>query len=469
MKTRLRTWLGLAVTAVLVCAGLASVTVPSAQAATRAFVVTCKPSHTLPDDPIVVPGQPGASHLHEFFGNVGTDAYSTAASMQGAASTCPNGDRSAYWVPSLYQNGKRVTPTSVTVYYENRATSAGPLTPFPSGFRIVLGNARATTATTTEKRWVWGCSDNTQIGGDVPPANCASGSIQLRSQWPNCWDGKRGATDDSAHVRFSSGGTCPVGFTTPLPTLRMNVVYRTGTTTGDITLSSGGGSVYSKHGDFFNGWDAAVLRDLVDRCLNAGDGRCAHFTGSTTGAAAVPAPASTSTPRATTSTAPAAAKPVAAKPTATRPTSTRPAPTQPTQAQQAVTQPVSSSRAGTASGSAAAPAAGTASSAAASSAAASAAAAAASPSGGVQPTDGAAQEAALAQTGTAGGAAEASPTSPGSLSPGLVSNEVNRGSGRTQAVVLLLALMGLLVAVAIRPLRTLVRSSNREAQPRARV
>ena len=44
---------------------------PTAIAAqTGQFVLRCKYSHTLMDDPIVFPGRPGASHMHDFFGNV---------------------------------------------------------------------------------------------------------------------------------------------------------------------------------------------------------------------------------------------------------------------------------------------------------------------------------------------------------------------------------------------------------------
>jgi len=45
------------------------------------FVTRCTYSHTLSDDPIVHPNQPGASHSHDFFGNKTTDAFSTLASL----------------------------------------------------------------------------------------------------------------------------------------------------------------------------------------------------------------------------------------------------------------------------------------------------------------------------------------------------------------------------------------------------
>src|SRR5262249_1068020 len=52
------------------------------------FVVECPFSHRLADDPIVDPGQPGASHLHDFFGNIGVDASSTYASLRSTGTTC---------------------------------------------------------------------------------------------------------------------------------------------------------------------------------------------------------------------------------------------------------------------------------------------------------------------------------------------------------------------------------------------
>ena len=41
------------------------------------FLADCPFSHRLPDDPIVFPGLPGASHMHSFFGSRVTNAYTT--------------------------------------------------------------------------------------------------------------------------------------------------------------------------------------------------------------------------------------------------------------------------------------------------------------------------------------------------------------------------------------------------------
>ena len=66
------------------------------------FRVTCEVSHFAYDDPIVFPGQPGAAHLHMFFGNTEANAYSTFDSLLNTGTSTCNGqdlNRTAYWVP----------------------------------------------------------------------------------------------------------------------------------------------------------------------------------------------------------------------------------------------------------------------------------------------------------------------------------------------------------------------------------
>ena len=276
---------------VLVAAGLLGVPGQPAQAAVSGqWKVDCKLSHSSTDDPIVYPGQPGASHLHDFFGNAGTNASSTLATMEGVTSTCAKNDRSAYWAPALYRNGVKVNPSSFIAYYENRFAADVTLTAFPAGFQMVFGNKAATTAGQVDDHIVWACSDSSQLGGKEPPTACASGGIQLRLMWPYCWDGKTLTDAGTAHVSFAPGGVCPAKFPVAMPTIRTNIFYPVGTTTGDITFASG--SVYSVHADFFNAWDQPTLEDLVTRCLN-GHTDCGHFTGTSPGKDPAPAPTAT--------------------------------------------------------------------------------------------------------------------------------------------------------------------------------
>ena len=62
------------------------------------FVVRCRYTHTLQDDPILFPGQPGGSHSHDFFGNVSADAFSTVNELLSSRTTCrPSSDTAPYW------------------------------------------------------------------------------------------------------------------------------------------------------------------------------------------------------------------------------------------------------------------------------------------------------------------------------------------------------------------------------------
>jgi hypothetical protein len=177
---------------------------------------------------------------------------------------------------------------------------------------MVFGNKNATSASQVDVHIQWGCSDNTLIAAAVPAA-CASGAIQMRLMWPSCWDGKTSATGNATgHVGFLPGGVCNGH---ALPTIRTNIVYPVGTSTGNITLSSG--SVYSVHGDFYNAWDQATLTSLVTECLN-GAKDCGHFKGTSPG---LPAPAA-----APAGPAAAAAAAVATTPPATPAPSAAPSP-----------------------------------------------------------------------------------------------------------------------------------------------
>ena len=46
------------------------------------FIENCRFSHQAPDDPIVFPGKPGASHQHTFVGNRTTNAFSSFGSLR---------------------------------------------------------------------------------------------------------------------------------------------------------------------------------------------------------------------------------------------------------------------------------------------------------------------------------------------------------------------------------------------------
>lgn len=109
----------------------------AAHAGPQAHVV-CSYSHTLGDDAIMMYGMPNEAMLHDFFGNVQTDAYSSRESLRTQEkTTCDNkADSSAYWAPSLkLPDGTVVKPAYQKTYYQASNVDAWPLHPFRRGCR----------------------------------------------------------------------------------------------------------------------------------------------------------------------------------------------------------------------------------------------------------------------------------------------------------------------------------------------
>jgi len=227
------------------------------------FVSVCRYSHTSQDDPIVFPGQPGATHHHDFFANVSTDARSTYDSLRAADSLCRiDGDTAAYWTPSLYDSGKRIEPTFVRVYYTPGGKNHLTIRPFPAGLKVVAKeqNVHAT----------WACVGPGRVGRGMDQVPmCPSGTqLVLRNRFPDCWNGKDlDSADHTSHMAFSVRGTCPASHPVPVPAISVNVHYPTDG--GDVVLGMPDMPV-APHADFFNAWDQATLERLVRICLNAG-------------------------------------------------------------------------------------------------------------------------------------------------------------------------------------------------------
>ena len=252
------------------------------QAATRirpGWVVVCNYSHSLKDDPIVFPGQPGASHLHDhdFVGAKSTDAYSTFDSLGAGGTACAMpSDTSAYWIPALYEDGQRLLPAgrqkNALVYYRKVAAPAGTVVqPFPLGLKIVMGNGHAMSPQENPglgTTIVFGCGNGPALG--APPTDCAAGILVVSFYFPNCWDGKNlDSPDHMSHMAYPLQNRCPTSHPVNLPRVEPSFRYRIGVGhVGTITFSSG--PYYTAHTDFINAWDPSALQSLVTKCINAG-------------------------------------------------------------------------------------------------------------------------------------------------------------------------------------------------------
>lgn len=233
------------------------------------FVSECRYSHRMADDPIVYPGRPGISHMHDFLGNDSTTAESTAQSLATYTSTtCHRADDlSAYWVPTLYWAGKAVKPLNASVYYLTGGKVPATIRSFPAGLKLIAGNSAATTR---QDRQVvsWKCAHSREE--KASPPLCRKRVLVLVIKFPDCWDGfDLDSVDHKSHLAYSvhmrSGARCPSSHSTPVPKLVLQVRYRT---LGGPLVSLASGPAYTAHADFFNAWRQSALDALVQRCLN---------------------------------------------------------------------------------------------------------------------------------------------------------------------------------------------------------
>ncbi|MFD7894691.1 DUF1996 domain-containing protein [Streptomyces sp. NPDC059568] len=244
------------------------------------FQANCSVTHTRPDDPIVYPGQPGKSHDHTFMGNNTTDANSTTASLSGGGTACKApGDKSAYWMPTLFNGNTAVRPVGPqTIYYKSGVTDYRSVRPFPKGLRFVVGSPLQTAEQFRNHRgWVegWECGDsykNTEI-----PASCPARpdvQLNLRFQAPSCWDGKYLDTPDhQSHMAYpraqgANQDVCPPSHPVALPMIEFKMAWPVNGDMSQVRLASGVGHTF--HYDFFNAWDDRTLNALVQHCVVGG-------------------------------------------------------------------------------------------------------------------------------------------------------------------------------------------------------
>jgi hypothetical protein len=256
------------------------------------FDIDCAYSHSLMDDPIVFPGKPFASHLHDFFGFRATDASSTPERMravlgdQPTQTTCtelqtrkgdpPAANASAYWVPSMFLNGAKVDAQNLHVYYRNEIPPV--LRAFTPGFRMLAGNSTATAEQAKAEgliRW-WCGAQNFSTVDHLPPDCSGRRGIHAEIQFPACWDGRVDSPNHKDHLAYrrDGGGVCPSTHPLRIPRILMHVdfgVYaklgRTIRSTDVVTLASGG--MWTMHADYLFAWDPFRLDFLVHTCLNA--------------------------------------------------------------------------------------------------------------------------------------------------------------------------------------------------------
>lgn len=265
----------------------------------------CEPSHLLYDDPIVYPGQPGASHLHHFFGNTSSNGNSTYASLRASGGgSCQGGplNRSAYWFPAMIKTDtqKVVVPDFIELYYNHQrralwdeSSSGGFISPacvskggsgllqdgrpvacptyatgpLERGMKAIFGAYPSTgtfpssyvrTSFPTGSNFGWSCTGSATkdvLWDAATPSNgvqgCSAGTtVQVRMDTPQCWNGAYDHADHYSHLAFESQDSfgnlaCPA--THPYRILGLTII---------IAWSHNGESDYSTwklSSDIFNG------------------------------------------------------------------------------------------------------------------------------------------------------------------------------------------------------------------------
>jgi hypothetical protein len=233
------------------------------------FVSSCRFSHRRPDDPIVAPGQPGASHDHTFVGNRTTSAFSTVETLLAGATSCRRaGDTAAYWVPTLYANGHAIAPLSATIYY--RRSTLDHVQPFPSGLKMIAGDAHAASMAQDLRVVFWSCGVAAGVPPSATPPTCPAvpgSGLRLHVRFPSCWDGANlDSPDHKSHMAYPMRRVCPASHPVSLPAITL--IYHYPILDGSSVALSSGGQL-SGHADFLNAWNQAELTRLVDSCLNA--------------------------------------------------------------------------------------------------------------------------------------------------------------------------------------------------------
>jgi len=272
-----------------------------------AFRFICGAGQLTYDDPIMYPGQPGKSHLHQYYGNTTANANSTYSSLRLAGdSTCNwmgNGtasNRSAYWMPAMLDGkGNVVRPDYVSIYYKQRPQSdptvtdptnakyLGKAVPLPNGLRYIFGwDPTGINQIKTGGAW-FNCQGSTAKPGhyltlSTALANCPAGNqVGAVIEAPECWDGKRlDSPDHRSHVAYATYGTwgylkCPSTHPYNIPTFTMGAWYSvereddpTRWVLSSDHMAPGQPSGYTFHADWFGAWDNTVQSVWWNNCIN---------------------------------------------------------------------------------------------------------------------------------------------------------------------------------------------------------
>ena len=269
-----------------------------------AFRFICGAGPVNYDDPVVYPGKPGASHLHQYYGNTGVNANTTYVTLATTGdSTCGNKlNRSGYWMPALLDGkGHVVEPDYVSIYYKRLPVSdphcndparvefkaEGICVPVPQALRFIFGYDFLTHTPATGhhhfacvEKFKPGATADTLAG--IAAAGCPAGShVEAMISAPTCWDGKNlDSANHRDHVSYAGYGgwgylRCDAAHPYLIPTFTLGSFYAVNEG-DDLSLwrfssdemAPGAPAGTTFHADFFSAWHRPTLLRWTAGCIN---------------------------------------------------------------------------------------------------------------------------------------------------------------------------------------------------------
>jgi Domain of unknown function (DUF1996) len=224
----------------------------------RTVQIGCEVWKTDAIDPITDPPA-GMAHLHDFIGNLSTNADSTFESLVANKSTsCATPSyTSADWFPDIRESGQSgsIPVLYANVYYAGDGTHAQ----FPDGLQLI----GMPPAGDVDYR----CGGTRGTVYEEPDAliGCRAGEYRIRIQFPNCYDGSGLAPTDTIY----SPRHCPSSHPIEFHQTRVAIHYvNKDRRVTEILVSAGAGEwrdISYMHADIFSAFQPE-FRDLLDRC-----------------------------------------------------------------------------------------------------------------------------------------------------------------------------------------------------------
>jgi len=255
--------------------------------------IYCVISHFSYDDPIIFPDGPGLAHLHMFWGNTATDAFTTSQSILTSGSgSCEGGVdyRVGAWIPAVFnEQDEVVVPEETFIYYK---TFGGPSMRYDLVQEIPQGLGMLASADTLN-------FDDGRISSGFGDHNGWQ-ALALNVTFPSCVATENGQRDGrpilsyrdmpgeaanqiNSHVAYPGGGNevdCPLSHPYRFPTPQFIMFFDADETGSNPYLSSdamaGAAPMSTLHGDYMFGASPAVNEDIL-RCVR--EARSCGFEG----------------------------------------------------------------------------------------------------------------------------------------------------------------------------------------------